>query len=39
LRELLLEIAGAIWLRANLFAGHALLNLLDDPAILAIGFC
>lgn len=27
------------WGAANRLAGYALINLLDDPAILAIAFC
>ncbi len=27
------------WALANRLAGYALLNLLDDPAILALAFC
>jgi hypothetical protein len=28
-----------LWQRANLLAGYCLLNLLDDPALLAMAFC
>jgi hypothetical protein len=28
-----------VWIAANRFAGYALLNLVDDPAILAFAFC
>lgn len=27
------------WIAAHRLAGYALLNLLDDPAILAMAFC
>lgn len=27
------------WLAAHRLAGYALINLLDDPAILALAFC
>ena len=27
------------WIAANRFAGYALLNLIEDPAILAFAFC
>jgi hypothetical protein len=27
------------WIAANRFAGYALLNLVEDPAILAFAFC
>lgn len=29
----------SLWQRANLLAGYCLLNLLDDPALLAMAFC
>jgi hypothetical protein len=28
-----------VWLSANRFGAYAMLNLLDDPAILAMAFC
>lgn len=28
-----------VWIAANRFAGYALLNLIEDPAILAFAFC
>lgn len=28
-----------LWQRVNLLAGYFLLNLLDDPALLAMAFC
>jgi len=28
-----------VWFAANRFAAYALLNLIDDPAILAFAFC
>jgi hypothetical protein len=39
MRDLFSEAASQLWLSANRVAGHALLNLLDDPAILAMAFC
>jgi hypothetical protein len=39
IRDLLLEATGNAWLTANRIAGYAILNLLDDPAILAMAFC
>lgn len=36
---LLAAIACHSWILANQLAGYALLNLLDDPAILALSFC
>jgi len=39
LPALLYEISLNLWFSANRFAGYALLNLLDDPAILAMAFC
>ena len=39
MRDSLLELATQIWFAANRLAGYALLNLLDDPALLAMAFC
>lgn len=39
LSENLTSLASQAWLSANRIAGYALLNLLDDPAILAMAFC
>lgn len=35
----LAEVFSSLWLIANRLAGYALLNLLDDPALLALAFC
>lgn len=35
----LLELSRRTWSIANRFAAYALLNLLDDPALLAMAFC
>jgi hypothetical protein len=37
--ELVARYAIHAWVAANRMAGYALLNLIDDPAILAMGFC
>lgn len=37
--ENLTSLVSLAWLSANRIAGYALLNLLDDPAILAMAFC
>lgn len=37
--ELIAEISTQLWLSANRIAGYALLNLVDDPAILSMAFC
>lgn len=37
--EFISEFSMQVWIVANRFAGYALLNLLDDPAILALAFC
>jgi len=39
LSDALTQISTQFWFWANRFAGYALLNLLDDPAILAMAFC
>jgi hypothetical protein len=33
------RICARVWMLANHLAAYALLNLMDDPAILAIAFC
>jgi hypothetical protein len=33
------EFSVKIWMFANRLAAYALLNLIDDPAILAMAFC
>lgn len=35
----LLELSRWTWSVANRLAAYALLNLLDDPALLAMAFC
>jgi hypothetical protein len=37
--EALARISVHAWIAANRLAGYALINLLDDPAILAMAFC
>jgi uncharacterized protein YfiM (DUF2279 family) len=37
--ETILGICAEAWIKAHRVAGWALLNLIDDPAILAMGFC
>jgi len=37
--EGVLRISSQLWMIAHRVAGYALLNLLDDPAILALAFC
>ena len=37
--ETILGICVQAWIRVHRMAGYALLNLIDDPAILAMGFC
>jgi len=39
LSELISQISTQLWFSAHRLAGYALLNLLDDPAILAMAFC
>ena len=39
MKEAIIELSTELWFIANRVAGYALLNLLDDPAILAMGFC
>jgi hypothetical protein len=39
MRDLISEAASQLWLLAHRLAGYALVNLLDDPAILAMAFC
>jgi hypothetical protein len=42
-KNLMLEFFSSLstqaWFKANRIAGYALLNLIDDPAILAMAFC
>jgi hypothetical protein len=38
-RSLPVELSTQPWVVLNRFCAYALLNLLDDPAILALGFC
>ena len=33
------EVFSNLWLAGHRLAGYALLNLLDDPAMLALAFC
>lgn len=35
----LLRLSTQVWCVLNRLAGYALLNLIDDPAILAMAFC
>jgi hypothetical protein len=37
--DTLSKFATQAWFAAHRLAGYALLNLLDDPAILAMAFC
>jgi hypothetical protein len=37
--DALTRLATQAWFAAHRLAGYALLNLLDDPAILAMAFC
>lgn len=39
MKSALTELAIELWFIANRVAGYAMLNLLDDPAILAMAFC
>lgn len=39
IRDLFLEISASWWLTTHRIAGYATVNLLDDPAILAMAFC
>jgi hypothetical protein len=39
LTDALIRISTYAWLTANRLANYALLNLLDDPALLAMAFC
>jgi len=39
MRDLWLEVSSCFWLSVNRVAGYALVNLLDDPALLALAFC
>ncbi len=39
MRDLWLEVSSYFWLSANRGAGYALVNMLDDPAVLALAFC
>jgi len=37
--ETIIRLSTQAWFATNRIAGYALLNLLDDPAILAMAFC
>jgi len=37
--DLLIALSVRAWLHASRIASHAMLNWLEDPAILAIAFC
>lgn len=37
--EVVVDFSLQAWIAANRLAGYALINLLDDPAILAMAFC
>jgi hypothetical protein len=37
--EAVAKMSDQVWIAANRFAAYALLNLIDDPAILAFAFC
>ena len=37
--DLLIELSAPAWLHANSIASHAMLNWLEDPAMLAMAFC
>jgi len=37
--EALLRLSAQAWNAANRLAGYALLNLVEDPAIIAFAFC
>jgi len=37
--EVISKISALAWIATNRFAAYALLNLIDDPAILAFAFC
>lgn len=39
LPDLLLRLAPQAWFNVHRLAGYVLLNLVDDPAILAMAFC
>jgi hypothetical protein len=39
MRGFWLEVSSCFWLSANRVAGYVLVNLLDDPALLALAFC
>ncbi len=37
--EIVVRLATQAWITANRTAAYAMQNLIDDPAILAMGFC
>jgi hypothetical protein len=37
--EAIADFSTQVWIIANRLAAYALLNLIDDPAILAMAFC
>jgi hypothetical protein len=37
--EAIAKLSIQVWIAANRFSAYALLNLLDDPAMLAFAFC
>jgi hypothetical protein len=37
--EAIAEFSVQVWIAANRLAGYALLNMVEDPAILAFAFC
>jgi hypothetical protein len=39
MRDQMIELGVHLWLAANRIASYAMLNLVDDPAILAMAFC
>ena len=39
MRDTLTDLAIQVWMGACRLATYAMLNLLDDPAILAMAFC
>lgn len=39
MREAIMDITVRLWFAANRLVGYAMLNLLDDPAIMAMAFC
>jgi len=39
MREPVIEFVSQLWIVANRLGAYALVNLLDDPAILAMAFC